>query len=241
MRRFFAAEGAVQGGRITLRDREAHHLAVVLRLKPGEQVVVVDGSGREHVVRLTSVDPHEAAGEVVETRTGVAVPIDVILVQGVPKGAKMDDVIRMGTELGVREFIPVLTKRAVAEGRGRTDRWRRIAVEAAKQSRRANVPDIEDPVPFATALERLSDADLVLLLWEGERTRTLAQALREGAAPRRVALLVGPEGGFDEVEVAQAVGRGAVPVSLGPLILRTETAGMAAVAMVLYELTLRRV
>ncbi|HET6948284.1 MAG TPA: RsmE family RNA methyltransferase, partial [bacterium] len=149
MRRFFAAEGAVQGGRITLRDREAHHLAVVLRLKPGEQVVVVDGSGREHVVRLTSVDPHEAAGEVVETRTGAAAPIDVILVQGVPKGAKMDDVIRMGTELGVREFIPVLTKRAVAEGRGRTDRWRRIAVEAAKQSRRVNVPDIEDPVPFA--------------------------------------------------------------------------------------------
>ena len=241
MRRFFAAEGAVQGGRITLRDHEAHHLAVVLRLKPGEQVVVVDGSGREHVVRLTLVDPHEAQGEVVETRAGVTVPIDVILVQGVPKGAKMDDVIRMGTELGVREFIPVLTKRAVAESRGRADRWRRIAVEAAKQSRRADVPAVLDPVAFPAALGRLADADLVLLLWEGERSRTLAEALREARAPRRVALLVGPEGGFDDSEVAEAVGRGAVPVSLGPLILRTETAGMAAVAMVLYELTLRRI
>lgn len=239
MRRFFAPAGAIDGGRITLRDREAHHLAVVLRLRPGAQVIVVDGSGREHVVRLTAVDPHEVRGEVVETRPGVAVPIDLILVQGVPKGAKMDDVIRMGTELGVRAFMPVLTKRTVAEGRGRAGRWRRIAVEAAKQSRRADVPEVADPTPFPAALDRLSEADLVLLLWEGEHTRTLAQALREAAAPRRVALLVGPEGGFEEAEVAQAVGRGAVPVSLGPLILRTETAGMAAVAMVLYELTLR--
>ena len=241
MRRFFATEGAIDGGRITLRDREAHHLAVVLRLKPPEQVIVVDGSGREHVVRLTTVDPREVQGEIVETRPGVGSPIDLILVQGVAKGAKMDDVVRMGTELGVRAFIPVLTKRAVAEGRGRAARWRRIAVEAAKQSRRADVPDVEDPLPFPAALDLLSDAGLVLLLWEGERARTLAQALQEAAAPRRVALLVGPEGGFDEAEVAEAVARGAVPVSLGPLILRTETAGMAAVAMVLYELTLRRV
>lgn len=239
MRRFFAPEGEREG-RITLRGREAHHLAVVLRLRPGESVIAVDAAGREHVVRLTAVGPEEARGEVLETRPGTTVAVDVVLVQGVPKGSKMDDIVRMGTELGIAEFIPVLTKRTVAEGRGRAERWRRIAVEAAKQSRRAGVPEVLDPMPFASALDHLAGADLILLLWEGERTRSLGDVLRD-AAPRRLAVLVGPEGGFDEAEVREAAGRGAVPVTLGPLILRTETAGMAAAAMVLYELTLRRV
>jgi len=208
-------------------------------MRPGDRVLVVDGSGREHVVRLTDVRPDGVRGEVLEMRPGLTPPLDLILVQGVPRGTKMDAIVRMGTELGVGTFLPVLTARSVGQGRGRAARWRRIALEAAKQCRRADLPEVADPLPLPTALDRIAGADLVLLLWEGERGRTLAEALR-GAAPRRVAVLVGPEGGFDEAEVRAAVDRGAIPVTLGPLILRTETAGMAAVAMVLYELTLRR-
>ncbi|HXF83464.1 MAG TPA: RsmE family RNA methyltransferase [bacterium] len=239
MRRFFAPEGA-RGGRIVLRGREAYHLAVVLRLRPGERVIAVDGAGREHVVQLTAVSVAQAEGEVLEIRQGAAAVVEVTLVQGVPKGAKMDAVIRMGTELGIRRFIPALTSRAVAEGRGRAERWRRIAVEAAKQSRRSEVPEVLDPMPFAAALDHLEGCDLVLALWEGERARSIADVLG-GAAPHRLALLVGPEGGFTAAEVEDAVRRGAHVVSLGPRILRTETAALAAAAMVLYEFTLRRV
>lgn len=239
MRRFFAPDGPREG-RITLRGREARHLAVVLRLRPGETVIAVDGAGHEHVVRLTTVGPEIAEGEVLESRPGAAAAVDITLVQGVPKGAKMDDIIRVGTELGVRRFIPTLTKRTVGEGRGRVERWRRIAVEAAKQSRRSSIPEVLAPLPFDQALDRVADADLILLLWEGEGTRLVGDVL-SSAAPRRVALLVGPEGGFEKAEVEEAGRRGATSVGLGPLILRTESAGMAAVAMVLYELTLRRV
>lgn len=224
---------------MTLRNREAHHAAVVLRLQPGERVVIVDGSRAEHIVELTAVTRHEVTGRVVKRRPGSVMSTEIVLVQGVAKGAKMDDVIRMGTELGVAAFIPVLTKRTIAEGKGRTERWRRIAVQAAKQSRRADAPSVSDPIPYAEAIDRVAGTGPVLVLWESEQTRTIGHALREARASARVTLIVGPEGGFEPDEVAAAVARGAQAVSLGPLLLRTETAGAAAVSMVLYELTLR--
>lgn len=240
MRRFYARPGAVEGDRVILRDREAHHLAVVLRMHAGDQVVVVGEAGREHVVELTAVGPMEVLGRVVQTRSGAMPTVELTLVQAVPKGPRMDDVIRMGTELGIHRFIPVHSRRAVAEGRGRTTRWRRIAVAASKQSRRGHVPVVDDPVLLADALAEVAASDLLLILWEGERTRTIGQVLKEAVAPHRVALVVGPEGGFEPAEVEQARSRGAHPVTLGPLVLRTETAGVVAAAMVLYELTLRR-
>ena len=239
LRRFVVHPDAITADAVVLRGGEAHHAAVVLRMQPGERVVVVDGSGLERVVELTSVSPQEMTGRVLETRRGMPPRVALLLIQGVPKAAKMDDVVRMGTELGVREFIPVLTRRTVAEGRGRAERWRRIGAAAAKQSRRADVPTIRDPQPLAEALDRLPPDTLLLVLWEGERARTIASALRGDPRPGRVAVLVGPEGGLDEDEVRLAVERGGVPVTLGPLVLRTETAGVAALAMVLYEFELR--
>lgn len=239
VRRFYVPPGSINGDAVTLRNREAHHAAVVLRLRPGERVIIVDGSRAEHIVELTAVTRREVTGRVVKRRPGSAIPVEIILVQSVAKGAKMDDVIRMGTELGVAAFIPVLTKRTVAEGKGRTERWRRIAVQAAKQSRRTDAPSVADPVPFSDAIERVAGTGLVLILWEGEQMRTIGQALRDAPASARVIVVVGPEGGFDPDEVEGAVARGAQAVSLGPLVLRTETAGAAAVSMVLYELTLR--
>lgn len=240
MRRFVVPQGSISGDRITICGAEAHHIAVVLRMRPGERVVVLDGSQTERVVELSRVTPEEVTGHIVETRPGLRSGIHLTLVQGVPKGAKMDDVIRMGTELGVAEFAPVAARRSVAEGRQRTGRWRKIAVAATKQSRRSDVPVVHDPAPLSSALEMVSGYDLVLILWEEERLRTIADALIRSPAPQRVAVIVGPEGGLEAAELEEAVRRGAVPVSLGPLVLRTETAGVAAVAMVLYELTLRR-
>lgn len=223
-----------------MRGPQAHHMAVVLRLQPGERCVFFDGSQVDRVVELQRVSPQEVTGRVIESRPGPRLGIALTLVQGIPKGVKMDDVVRMGTELGVAEFIPVRTRRTVAEARQRAPRWRRIAVEAAKQSRRGDVPHVHEAVPFSAALDAVQGYDLILVLWEGEQQHTIARALAAAGTPGRVAVIVGPEGGLDIAEVEEATRRGAKPVSLGPLILRTETAGVVAMSMILYELLLRR-
>lgn len=219
---------------------QTRHVATVLRLRPGDRVVVFDGTGTEYVAELVTVAPDSVRARAVETHTGTRPMLHLALLQGVPKGTKMDEVVRMGTELGAAEFMPFLSARTVAEGRGRAGRWRRIAAESAAQCRRSDVPDVHDPVSLDQALERVAGYDLVLVLWEGEQTQSMARILAGAANPRRVAIVVGPEGGLAGAEVEHAVSRGAVPLTVGPLILRTETAGVAALAMVVYELTLRR-
>jgi 16S rRNA (uracil1498-N3)-methyltransferase len=240
MRRFFVDRHWIAGSQVTVRGPEAHHLAAVLRLRPGDQFIAFDGSGREHTVRLTAVTETEAAGEILESREGMTAPLRVALVQGVPKGTKMDLVVRMGTELGIAEFVPARAARSVAGSAHRVERWRRIAQEAATQSRRADVPLVREPAPFPDAVQRVSGAELMVVLWEGERSQTLADVLRDRATPAQAALIIGPEGGLEHAEVEQAAAAGAVPATLGPLILRTETAGLAAAAMLFYEFGLRR-
>jgi 16S rRNA (uracil1498-N3)-methyltransferase len=239
-RRFFVPGDLLAGERVTFPREQSHHMATVLRLRPGDRVVAFDGSGLDRVVELVTVSSLRVTGRVVDVRVGRTLPVTVVLVQGVPTGAKMDAVVRAGTELGVAEFVPVVAARATARGEGRVERWRRIAREAAQQCRRSDVPVVHAPVPFAAALAHIASCDLRLVLWERETHRTLAAALQDAVAPRRVAVVVGPEGGLDPAEVQEAVAAGALTVTLGPLILRTETAGLAAVAMVLYELVLRR-
>lgn len=211
----------------------------MLRLRPGDRVAVFDGTGTEYVTELETVTPERVGARIIETHRGRAPALHLTLLQGVPKGMKMDGVIRMGTEVGVTEFMPFTSARTVAAGQGRVARWLRIATEAAKQCRRSDMPVVHAPVPLAEALDRVAGYDLVLVLWEGEQSRTIGQALAPAPAAGRIAVAIGPEGGFTPEEVAQAASRGAVPVTVGPLILRTETAGIVALAMVVYELALR--
>ncbi|HEX9531755.1 MAG TPA: RsmE family RNA methyltransferase, partial [bacterium] len=126
LRRFFVPPNSIVETQVLFPADEARHIAAVLRFHPGDQVVVIDGTGVERTVVLTEVSPGKVAGRVAETRAITRRGV-LALVQGVPKGAKMDDVVRMGTELGVSEFFPFLSKRTVAEGRGRIGRWQRIA------------------------------------------------------------------------------------------------------------------
>jgi len=239
IRRFFVPLGSIVGAQVSFPPDQARHVATVLRLRPGDRVVVFDGTGTEYLAELETVTPTRTAARIIETHRGVSPALHLALLQGVPKAAKMDDIVRMGTELGVSEFIPFISARTVAVGRGRVGRWLRIAVEAAKQCRRRDVPAVHTPAPLPAALDRVAGYDLVLLLWEGEESRTIAQALAANGRAKRVAIVIGPEGGFAPEEVAQATARGAVPVTMGPLILRTETGGVAALAMVSYELILR--
>ena len=235
-RRFFAAPEALDRERVVFAPREAHHIARVLRLRPGTRIVVFDGA-RDVEAELDTVDP-----DVVARRIGTPVvsrrPIEIALLQGVARGPRMDLVMRMATEIGISAIYPVLTSRAVVEpGPGRLERWRRIALESAKQCGRPDLPDVRPPMSLTDALASLDPVDLLLVPWE-EETRPLG-AVIAGRPFAAAAVLIGPEGGLSLGEVDLVRRAGGETVSLGPLILRTETAGLVAAAMLLYERLLR--
>jgi len=213
---------------LLVEGREVHHAVHVLRLHPGDRFVAFDGLGGEWEAELVERGPVLRA-RVVRPLPAVRVPYHLTLYQGVPRGDRMDLVVRMGTELGVSAFVPVRTRRSVARG-DRSARWRRVAEEAAKQCRRATVPSVEAPLEFPQAVERFARHARRVVLWEGGGAPLPEVLARPGV--RELAVFVGPEGGFDpqEVDALQAVGEAC---SLGPVVLRTETAGVAAAAVVL--------
>ena len=225
---------------LALAAADARHLSRVLRLAEGDRVVAVEPGGRQLVVRLAAVAP-DVLGVVEEELPAREEP-HVTLVQGVGKGNKTDLVVQKATELGVEAVLPVLTARSVVrfDARKRAergDRWRRVAAEASKQSQRATVPMIEDPEDMAAVVSALAEFDRVVVPWEEAGDAPgMGAALAGLGRESRVAVVVGPEGGLapSEIEAMSAVG--AIPVTLGRNVLRTETAGIVAVALALYEL-----
>lgn len=233
MSRFHVRPEAVRGDRVVFDAEEAHHLARVLRLGAGDLVEALDGGGNELTVRLTRVGPRGAEGAVVSRRAlHTESPLDLTLAQGIAKGDKMDGIIRMAAELGVTRIVPLLTERALVGAEAaprRLPRWRRVAKEAAKQSGRAVIPDVAPPQAVTDWLAAAGSPGLLLCLWENERA-PLDERLPAGR-PARATVVVGPEGGLTEGEVARLRAAGAVVAGLGPRILRTETAGPVAVAL----------
>jgi 16S rRNA (uracil1498-N3)-methyltransferase len=251
VRRFTIAPERVRDGRVFFDRDESRHLARVLRLRSGDTVLAADGFGREYTVRLETIG-EEATGTVLDVGTSDhESPLRITLIQAVPKGDKMESIVRASTELGVTRIVPVLTARTIVtlepgRWRDRARRWQRIAKEAAKQCGRAVVPPVEVPRPLEAALELGEDADLRLCLWEGvagtaggeagREARLLGTTLAASLPPSlpagpRVALLIGPEGGLTWDEVQGVRARGWMVVGVGPRILRTETAGPAIVAV----------
>lgn len=235
--RFFATGEVPDEGTLPLAPTDVHHLRDVLRLEPGAEVVIAY-SGEAQLVRLTAVGV-----EVSGVRLGPASAPDVpraVLVQGIGKGEKMDAVVRQATELGVSRVIPLLAERSVVrldatKAAARTERWRRIAAEAAKQSQRADVPAVDRPVEVS-ALPGALGGVLVLVCWEDAEGAPGIQAAIEAADPGAadaVAVVIGPEGGLTAREVGLLTDEGATVVSLGPTVLRTETAGVVALALAL--------
>ena len=235
MRRFTIAPERIARGHVAFDADESRHLSRVLRLRPGDTVIATDGAGHDYTVRLDTVGA-QATGSVLRVATRDAEsPLAVTLVQVVPKGTRMETIVRAATELGVARVLPALAARTVvrldaAGWLARTRRWQRVAREATKQCRRAVVPDVEEPRPLAERLTLAATADLALCVWEGDGP-PLERALDAASLPRTALLLIGPEGGLADDEVAAARARGWTTVSLGTRILRTETAGPAMLAV----------
>ena len=243
MHRFFVPSEWTDDDRVEIHGEVAHRIGRVLRLAPGAEIVLFDGSGMEWTVRLHSVARDHAAGRVLSSEKGRGEPtVRLTLYQGVMKGSKFDWTLQKGTELGVSCFVPMDCRRSVPRIRresqpARLARWRKIIVEAAEQSGRAVIPDVADPVTFQEVCDALERAPgLVVLPWEGESAKSLSAAVSEAPDSKEVALVIGPEGGLDPEEVDYARGKGLEPVSLGRRILRAETAGIAAVSTLMYAL-----
>jgi 16S rRNA (uracil1498-N3)-methyltransferase len=214
-----------------------HHIAHVLRLKKGAHICLNDGSDCEYTGIISRVAGESITVTLEETLTAPATESGprITLFQGIPRGDKLELILQKCTELGVAGIVPFMASRSVARVpagrlREKLERWQRIVREAARQSNRASVPDISFAADLAEALN-LAEDPVKLLLWEEEQAGTLKKVLAELPPPERIAVIVGPEGGLTAEEVASAVKCGFVPVSLGKRIVRTETAGLAIVAI----------
>lgn len=226
MLRLFVPQPPAADGTIHIPRAELRHLQA-LRLGPGDRLCVFDDAGREHEIVLDRVTTREARGRVVAT-SGVTheSPLELVLVPALVKNDKMDWVVEKTTELGVTRIVPVTTRYTVARG-AHLERWRRIVVAAAKQCGRTRIPVVDEPRPFADVV-RQPWPGLRLLAWEDEQSVRWADL---PAATGAVTLLIGPEGGFDDGEVAAARAAGFVTVSIGRRVLRAETAAIVATAL----------
>lgn len=238
MHRFFISEESIIEGKLTFGSGLSHRIRDVLRLQPGEHIIVLDNSGWQYEAVLITVSG-EVAGEVLSKTLGDDEPqTEITLYQALLKGNNFETVLQKCTEIGVANFVPLICERCVARepGGNRLTRWRRIVVEAAEQSRRGKLPCLKAVLPFRQACQ--SATELSILPWEGERTRSISSVLKDrfmNKSMKAVSIFVGPEGGFSKEEVEFAQRNGIIAVSLGKRILRAETAGLVSAAIVLYE------
>lgn len=249
MIRIFLPPEKLQSEQIVITGDKARHLSLVLRVQPGEKVVCFDGKGYRYECTVTKAYKKEVRA-VIDARKACSVesPLSVMLAQGLPKTDKMDMIIQKSTELGIGSIIPLFTEYCQIRHTEKIERWRKIAIAASQQSGRNRIPYIHEPVSFEKFISQHSSAQVEkpasesrfqgLIFIEGDNHhRNLKPVLcKIKKSVRHIILLVGPEGGFSKQEVTAAVEKDFIEVSLGPRILRTETAPLAALSIIQYEL-----
>lgn len=244
LHRFFVPPGSLRQGEVELGREYAHRLGRVLRLRPDDLVLLFDGSGKEFLAHIADINSHDVRCIVEEERPCPAEPtVAVTLYQSLIRPQRLEWVLEKGCELGMSAFVPVISARSMVTGEkspARLERWRRIVIEAAEQCGRCSVPAVSAPSAFIEACQQARG--LLILPWEDEDAvhlqdllHSLAQRVLPGE-PLTVSLFIGPEGGFTPEEVVMARQRGAHIVSLGHRILRSETAAVATLAVIMAEL-----
>ena len=241
MPNFFIKKVQIKDHQIEIRGELLRHLRDSLRVQRGERISCVDEDAVRYTVVITHIGKDILTGDVTEEiRRSECPAVYIHVVQAIPKGSRLDFIIEKATELGASAITPVMTERSVVRIEKdrvgeKLKRWSRIALESAQQSGRWDVPEITPPVTLPDFLASFRKADLNLLLWEGEKRVTIKDVLKGVQEVKGVTVLIGPEGGFSEDEIGKAVEKGFVAVSLGELILRTETAPITALSILQYE------
>ena len=248
MYHFFTDKSNINDKFVRIEGKDVNHIKNVLRMRIGEEISVGNGEDDdEYRCEITEItDEYVAAGILFVKEANVELPVKVTLFQGLPKSDKMETIIQKCVELGITEIVPVETKRCVVKiedkkKESRVARWQAIAEAAGKQSQRSIIPKIGDIMSFREACKKAEESDVRLIPYElsegTEKTKEIFKSLKPG---RSIAVFIGPEGGFEEKEIAFATECGIEPVSLGKRILRTETAGMTVLAWIGYELEIGR-
>lgn len=235
MHRFFALPQ--NESLIKITNEDAKHISKVLRLNIGENVIVCDGKGTDYICAISSIDKNEVLLDIKEKYANLAEPkTKITLYQGIPKAGKMEYIIQKCTELGAFGFVPVAFNRCVAkmENESKIERLAKVAYEASKQCGRGIVPKVSNQLSFKQLLNALVKHELVVVPYESEENLSLKDALKETKA-NDIAVIIGPEGGFEKEEIDAFTKIGAKIVTLGKRILRTETAGMATITMIMYD------
>lgn len=237
MYNFFADEGSRTGDIFTVTGADCNHIKNVLRMHAGNTILISEG-GKSHLCEIEEISESAVTARIIEENyRETELPVKIYLFQGLPKSDKMELIIQKAVELGVYEIVPVEMHRSVVKldekkKESRRARWQAIAESAAKQSKRNLVPSVSDVLSYKQAVEKAAEMGLFLVPYENERgmiaTKEALAGMERGMS---VGILIGPEGGFEEKEVALAMEAGGIPISLGARILRTETAAIASVAM----------
>ena len=244
MYQFFVDSSQIRDKRVVITGNDVNHIKNVLRLKIGEEIAVKNGvDGREYRCGIEAFTQDSVICALRFIREeGVELPSKIYLFQGLPKADKMELIIQKSVELGVFEVIPVTVKRCVVKldekkAAAKVNRWQSIAEAAAKQCKRGIIPVVKKPVSMKEAVDYARGMDVKLIPYEladdMAHTKKIIEAVRPGES---VAVFIGPEGGFEESEVAEALAAGIEPVTLGKRILRTETAGLAVLSWLMYHL-----
>lgn len=243
MHKFFVPKGNISNGKAIILDEDVKHIYKVLRLKIEDEVIINNCEGEEFLGEISYIDKKEV---IINIKEKLSINnesfIQIYLFQGMPKTNKMDLIVQKNCELGVREITPVITERVVVKQYGgeykKLDRLQKIAVESSKQCKRTLIPKVNNPIEFNHLLEELKIMDLIIVPYENQEGFGMKKLITDIEKNKiiKIGIVIGPEGGFEEEEIVELKNVGANIITLGPRILRTETAGFVTTSLLMYEL-----
>lgn len=239
MYKFFVEDNQIENNEIKIINDDLKHISNVLRMRIGEEILITNKNTAEtYKCSIKEINKNEAVCAIMgkeENDTEPSVKVDIF--QGIPKSDKMETIIQKSVELGVNKIFPISMKNCVAKIKDdikKQERWQKISEAAAKQSKRNIIPSIEKSVDMKYLCSKINEYDLVLVAYENEDKKTIKDILKNNKV-KKIAIVVGPEGGLTEKEVEELIKCGAKAVSLGKRILRTETVPIAMLSMIMYE------
>ena len=242
MYHFFVSEEQINGENAYIEGSDVNHIANVLRMKPGEELLISVKGDWDYLCKIVDIETDRVNLKVLESMEQRELPVNITLLQGIPKSDKLEMIIQKAVELGVSEIIPVKTKRVVVKidekkVDTKVNRWNAIAESAAKQSKRSIIPKVYEPMSIDNALEIVKDFGVKLIPYENadgiDKTRKILDNMDK---TKNIAVFIGPEGGFEESEVERIKNSGFEVITLGKRILRTERAGLALLSNIMIRL-----
>lgn len=240
MQRYFIHPSNIQDNHIVIEGDDVHHMRQVMRFRPGDKVICCDGKGYDWLSTIVELTPKAVHLQIEQSFPSLAEPrTQITLAQALPKGQRWDLILQKATELGVTRIIPFFSSRTIVKIprqkiAAKQQRWQRIVKEAAEQSHRGRIPDVDTPITWTELLEYIQGCNIPTLLAYEQGGEPLHTVLEVIPAHQKMILIIGPEGGFDSQEVAEAQRQGVKVVTLGKRILRTETAAIATLACLFY-------